>query len=97
MRPIGKNVWNVCQVLDCGEAMTYRQVSDQLPDMGLHNASKYLVRAEKLGLVTCNREMKPHQFRAIPGWADMASAERRRKASKPAARIVNSVWQLGAQ
>lgn len=97
MRPIGINVMKVCEVLDnTGQPMTYAKVSDRLPEVGLHNTSKYLVRAEKLGLATCNREVKPYKYQIIPGWYEKATAKRQRK-EQPAARIVNSVWQLGAQ
>lgn len=97
MRPIGINVMKVCEVLDnTGQPMTYAKVSERLPEVGLHNTSKYLVRAEKLGLATCNREVKPYKYQIVKGWYEVATAKRQRKAEKPAARI-NSVWQLGAQ
>ena len=92
MRPIGINILKVCEALDGGERLPYRSVN--VPDMEPHFVRKYLIRACNLGFATFDGEL----FEIIPGWRERSEGfAPRRVTRKPPARMINSVWQLGAQ
>ena len=76
MRPIGKHVRTVMQILDDLGPCTYRQVWERM-DVCKQNANKYCSRAVALGLATVDKTTKPCLYAAVPGWADTAVARRR--------------------
>ena len=87
MRPIGKHVRTVMQILDDLGPCTYRQVWERM-DVCKQNANKYCGRAVALGLATVDKTTKPCLYAAVPGWADTAVARRRsyqRRDSMPVA------------
>lgn len=98
----------ICEVLTVAESLgqgSVEQVSKKMPkDVTLDNCRRYCYRAVGLRLMTVSREQKPMVFSPVEGWREkLAERQARVSLAKPkaaaprkAARIINSVFALGA-
>jgi hypothetical protein len=76
MRPIGKHVRRVLEILEeCGPS-TYLQVFERM-SVPKPNVSKYCVRAVEMGLATADNSVKPKLYAAVKGWRETEQARRK--------------------
>ena len=48
----------------------------QLMGLDVNNTFRHLTRAVGLGLLTVDRSTTPHEYRAVPGWRQLAAFKR---------------------
>ena len=86
MRPVGKNVRAVMEIIDADGPLSYMGVF-LLSDLdGSENATKYLRRCVAMGYATVDTSVCPRVYSAVQGWRTAIDAPRvLRAVQKPAA------------
>ena len=100
MRKVGQRIVITMQILEREGPSQYRHIAKYIDCADYTNVSKYLQRAVKLGLATCEKIEARNVYKTIDGWRDnlhrykagKPQPERIPKVQKP---MVNSVWALG--
>ena len=101
MRPVGKRIIAVMEILDREGPSQYSHVEMHMGILDPTNTSTYLQRAVKLGLVTVDNSGERRIYRSAPDWQNkihqIAAVKPVRKPKAPKAQkcIINSVWALG--
>lgn len=99
-----RNLYEVVEIVEYEGTATAAQVFKRLDrERPSSHASKYCLRAVKMGLMTANREVWPMQYQAVPNWRAILDGDVDDPWPLPSADEVlaqarnapNSVWQLG--